>query len=792
MYTLFTHTNARRTLNVRRLVRVVRCAPHTTTSVRDDDDDGGTRRRRRRRRSRGYRARVGRSPAGFGSRSRRGIPVRGRVPTTKRLSVRGVDLATTTKVTMDDDEEDTATTREDDVVCEIACVSPMVIAAAVGTATKGIEEDATTKATTTTTTEAAPGRGEGSVGRAGEGIEATTTGRNGGGTDEDARERTNGAKRDDDDDEGEAREEKKISKRRRRKERHRARKKPGGTDARGVERAVVPNGDVAEDDDDVDDSREGLDPGEEPYVRFEHLFGAADKFATSSSRARGAQVEMYVQDYMERNVYGYAHVSVRTQKGRGRNVSRHVTMKRRTVGRGRPEDALDFPERAVADRTKPTAPPLQSLPMAFAMARGDKIAVATKPKMPTANVPATEKTAAKSPGGVKAKRGASLGGAPPHMTLRIPETIFDDGLHINEDDALMLNDDMVFWNALGDGVECTERGADTAARTVANMRAAREATQSPSVQSGETESPTCLNAAERRVHALERKLARVAAVAAQAKSASPDRPPRKPQSRASYEEHADDRGGLQAINARTHSPQFDDTANREMSSLEAAKKQRSNSGNRDAEREHATSAPSSLQVERLHEAIITLERRQQRMEIERAKHLEEMLHTQHEHRKRVETIIETYERKIELLSRGRAMSSAEFSPTQLHTPPVYHPHGEASRHHHTMMGGAFTAPHRERSGKDPREYTGDTYAPIPSHGYHDHHHNHNSPRLWAYDSFPSSYRPDERRTYSEPRRAGAFGSVLEREFESMEHALRRKNEVIASLSRELGSGGRWN
>ena len=720
----------------------------------------------------------------------RGTPVRGRVPMTKRLSVRGVDLATTTKATMDDDDEDTATTRTDDVVCEIACVSPMVIAAAVGTATKGIEEDATTKATTTTT-EAAPGRGEGSVGRAGEGIEATTTGRNGGGTDGDARERTNGAKRDDDD-QGEARQEKKISKRRRRKERHRARKKPGGTDARGVERAVVPNGDVAEDDDDVDDSREGLDPGEEPYVRFEHLFGAADKFATSSSRARGAQVEMYVQDYMERNVYGYAHVSVRTQKGRGRNVSRHVTMKRRTVGRGRPEDALDFPERAVADRAKPTAPPLQSLPMAFAMARGDKIAVVTKPTMPTANVPATEKTAAKSPGGAKAKRGASLGGAPPHMTLRIPETIFDDGLHINEDDALMLNDDMVFWNALGDGVECTERGADAAARTVANMRAAREATQSPSVQSGETESPTCLTAAERRVHALERKLARTAAVAAQAKSASPDRPPRKPQSRASYEEHADDRGGLQAINARTHSPQFDDTANREMSSLEAAKKQRSNSGNRDAEREHATSAPSSLQVERLHEAIITLERRQQRMEIERAKHLEEMLHTQHEHRKRVETIIETYERKIELLSRGRATSSAEFSPTQLHTPPVYHPHGEASRHHHTMMGGAFTAPHRERSGKDPREYTGDTYAPIPSHGYHDHHHNHNSPRLWSYDSFPSSYRPDERRTYSEPRRAGAFGSVLEREFESMEHALRRKNEVIASLSRELGSGGRWN
>ena len=551
-----------------------------------------------------------------------------------------------------------------------------------------------------------------------------------------------------------------------------------------VDKVVVP---------DDGDSRDGeLDAGEEPYVRFEHLFGAADKFAKSGSRARVAQVEMYVQDYMERNVYGYAHVSVRTKKGRGRNVSRDVTMKRRTVGRGRPEDALDFPER-VADKRTPTTPPLQSLPMAFAMARGDKIAVVAKPTTPM------KKTPIESPRRATAqpKRRASLGVAPTPLKLQIPETIFDDdGPDGGADEALMLNDDMVFWNALGDGVEHTEHGADAAARTVANMRAAREATQSPSVQSGETESPkstTCLNAVERRVHALELKLARAAAVA-QAKSASPSRPPRKSRSRASYEEHADDRGGLQAINPRAHSPQFDDTANREMSSLEAAAAKKQRSSRDDGEREHATSAPSSLQVERLNEAIITLERRQQRMEIERAKHLEEMLHMQHEHRKSVETIIETYERKIELLNRGRAMSSAEFSPTQLRTPPVYHPYprGEASRHHHShkMMGGAFTAPHHERSGKDPREYTGDTYAP-PTHGSHGYHHHH-LPRPGSYESFPSSYRPDDRRTYSEPRHGGAFGSVLEHELESMEHALRRKNEVIASLSRELGSGGHWN
>lgn len=689
----------------------------------------------------------------------------------------------------------------DDVVCEIACVSPMVIAAAVGTATKGIEEDAPASAPPTTLELGRTSGGFG-FGTVGEAVKAATMGDvaarriDDGGEGEGSRGRESGeggttrngegdagTKRDADADaDVEAR------KKKRKRLRRLSEKSPRGVVVGNesvvcVDKAVVP---------DDDECRDGLDPGEEPYVRFEHLFGAADKFAKSGSRARGAQVEMYVQDYMERNVYGYAHVSVRTKKGRGRNVSRDVTMQRRTVGRGRPEDALDFPERAVDKRT-PTTPPLQSLPMAFAMARGDKIAVVAKPATPT------KKTPAESPRRATAqpKRRASLGVAPTPLTLQIPETIFDDdGPDGGEDEALMLNDDMVFWNALGDGVEDTERGADAAARTVANMRAAREATQSPSVQSGETESPkstTCLNAVERRVHALELKLARAAAVT-QAKSASPSRPPRKSRSRASYEEHADDRGGLQAINPRAHSPQFDDTANREMSSLEAAVAKKHRSSRDDVEREHATSAPSSLQVERLNEAIITLERRQQRMEIERAKHLEEMLHMQHEHRKSVETIIETYERKIELLNRGRAMSSAEFSPTQLRTPPVYHPHprGEASRHHHShkMMGGAFTAPHHERSGKDPREYTGDTYAP-PMHGSHGYHHHH-LPRSGSYESFPSSYRPDDRRTYSEPRHGGAFGSVLERELESMEHALRRKNEVIASLSRELGSGGHWN
>lgn len=691
-----------------------------------------------------------------------------------------MDVATTTPTTSE--------RLSDDVVCEIACVSPMVIAAAVGTATKGIEEDAPASEPTPEL-----GRG-GGFGRVGDAVKATTMDvgarRIGGGMDagalggESGGETTrnaggeNGTTRDADVE---------AQKKRKRRRRQSEKPPPQGVVVRNesvrADKVVVP---------DDDDSRDELDPGEEPYVRFEHLFGAADKFVKSGSRARGAQVEMYVQDYMERNVYGYAHVSVRTKKGRGRNVSRDVTMKRRTVGRGRPEDALDFPER-VADKRTPTTPPLQSLPMAFAMARGDKIAVVAKPPTPAKKTPAESPRRATT----QPKPQASLGVAPPPLKLQIPETIFDDyGPDGGEDAALMLNDDMMFWDVLGGGVEHTERGADAAARTVANMCAAREATQSPSVQSGETESPksACLNAVERRVHALELKLAHAAAAAvAQAKSASPSRPPRKSRSRASFEEHADDRGGLQAINPRAHSPQFDDTANREMSSLEAAaKKQRSSRD--DGEREHATSAPSSLQVERLNEAIITLERRQQRMEIERAKHLDEMLHMQHEHRKSVETIIETYERKIELLKRGQAMSSAEFSPTQLRTPPVYHPYprGEASRHHHShkMMGGAFTAPHHERSGKDPREYTEDTYAP-PMHGSHGYHHHH-LPRHGSYESFPSSYRPDDRRTYSEPRHGGAFGSVLERELESLEHALRRKNEVIASLSRELGSGGHWN
>ena len=38
---------------------------------------------------------------------------------------------------------------------------------------------------------------------------------------------------------------------------------------------------------------------DEPYVRFEDLFGAKALFAKSNSRARGIQADMYIQDYLE-------------------------------------------------------------------------------------------------------------------------------------------------------------------------------------------------------------------------------------------------------------------------------------------------------------------------------------------------------------------------------------------------------------------------------------------------------------------------------------------------------------
>ena len=106
---------------------------------------------------------------------------------------------------------------------------------------------------------------------------------------------------------------------------------------------------------------------DEPYVRFEDLFGAKALFAKSNSRARGIQADMYVQDYLERKVYGYAHVSVKRKSRK-----KEVVMERRVVGVGRPEDALDF----AADENPACAarhPPLQSLPPAFSLARGDAI-----------------------------------------------------------------------------------------------------------------------------------------------------------------------------------------------------------------------------------------------------------------------------------------------------------------------------------------------------------------------------------------------------------------------------------
>ena len=44
--------------------------------------------------------------------------------------------------------------------------------------------------------------------------------------------------------------------------------------------------------------------------------GAKELFANSSSRARSAQADMYIQDYMERNVYGYAATRRQAQDAR--------------------------------------------------------------------------------------------------------------------------------------------------------------------------------------------------------------------------------------------------------------------------------------------------------------------------------------------------------------------------------------------------------------------------------------------------------------------------------------------
>jgi len=560
--------------------------------------------------------------------------------------------------------------------------------------------------------------------------------------------------------------------------------------------------------------RRGTEGGlDEPYARFEDLFGASELFSRSGSRLRASQVDMYVQDYMDRKVYGYSHVSVRRKLPRGRaRERREVEMERRTVGVGRPEDALEFglgedPKCAVRH------PPLQSLPACISMQRGEKgkdIAslpptfasrregvpkaqprtVVPVPKdpvekrkrtiekiekrqplskncsaadlthVPARNKPLTVADVAKqaaTPVRPKTALAASPSpkhrrGTTPSMCMDIPGTIFD-GDFIHDDDA-----DMVFWDALNNGLE---QPTPKRIRTTA-----KDGRQSPSCTSDKTASPKAaaqLSAVERRLRALETKFSTGEFHAERAKAPQPVAPP----------PYSDGNGSADRVSppdemmpttlhkstAKTSSPTFDDTA---RAGSEDKKQTLSSGGNKHAQ---ATSAPSQATAEEIHalkETILALQRRQDAYEIERCRYQDQMQELTRMHREStsaLESMIEAYE--------ARFRATAWMSPrTPLERSGAYErswPH-EPSRF---VSGREFpsTAPRPEAPGSSRRPHTADRLDPF------------------------------RRAPYTDPRdRASDVETLVDREMRYLERTLMRKNEVIASLAGELGQSkyDRWD
>ena len=493
-----------------------------------------------------------------------------------------------------------------------------------------------------------------------------------------------------------------------------------------------------------------VDEGE--YIRYKDMFGAEKKFARSNTRARAAQADMYVQDYLERKVYGYAHVSVRKTKGRGRGVKRVLTMQRTMVGAGRPEDLLDFE----GDGAKLTSMnPMQSLPTTFAMGKGtvaSKPAIAGKDKtngsikplrvhdfaplgtlkklrteMSSDNLalaPAANPAHAQADAFMRAlgkRPQPSFAGA---TSALMPGTIFDgsdwgDG------------DDMMFW--------------DTLIATPANQRRklnehpSRDRTQSPEAESpsartDETPSPTndlprdgqYISTVERRLRALEAKLLREEEEAPfTAKATSPESPTkmRRSYSQMTLEEHAADRGGFEVVNNRlsNRTRMRDDTARAAMT-RDGKRNSPKSSGLTDGAHETSSPAgPTRAELDRLNELVESIQRRQERIELEREKEFSHLADSYHEHTAKLENIIASYAAELDRCSPRVPPNSApspytpvdRFTtsgsgradrPDRFYGPPPYshlehrytdpgiEPRGEErhpSAHHHTRVHSAI-------------------------------------------------------------------------------------------------------
>lgn len=524
---------------------------------------------------------------------------------------------------------------------------------------------------------------------------------------------------------------------------------------------------------------------DEPYVRFEDLFGAKALFAKSNSRARGIQADMYIQDYLERKVYGYAHVSVKRKSRK-----KEVVMERRVVGVGRPEDALDF----AADENPACAarhPPLQSLPPAFSLARGDAIkaseflepptwiqrrgdleavaaATATKlsalsrkestadfkkaKKTPTvaevaerATTPirplkrAAEVLAAKglkaTPSPDRQKTPNPAPGMSPFSALKMPGTIFDSSDFLGD-----AHDDMLFWDALNDIDHPTHAATHrTTSAMPSKRRKAREATRSPSVRSDATGSPKSeakLTAVEKRLRDLEAKLSR-------------------------GEYHVSERVGAADAVPATRPMTFDDTAR-----AEASGKKRTLSGGSD-ERENATSVreqSTQSELQRLNDTILALVQRQDKYEIERHRHqkqMYELCQTHKEHTASLESIIAAYEKRFSAIS---PQTPRKWDGPPLSIPPRF-------ARDEPALSTPLEEFHAPRD--DPRAYN----SAGPAWG-----------RSSPTERFDRSFH--DQAPYSENKRnerSRDVEAILEREMRFLQESLARKNEVIASLASELGS-----
>ena len=533
---------------------------------------------------------------------------------------------------------------------------------------------------------------------------------------------------------------------------------------------------------------------DEPYARYEELFGAKELFAKSSSRARSAQADMYIQDYMERNVYGYAHASVKrkTRGGRGhRRGRREVTMERRVVGVGRPEDALDFDddeEPKCARRHEP----LQALPPSFTVARGDKVPdgeLLLKPTWmqrrahPAANDAnmkglevrtlkvkdsSTKKTQVgkqSEPKGLmtvadvahRARMEASplrkrfKDGAKTKLTetkssplrapslmgnLKMPGTIFDG------DD--FMHENVNFWETINDHLQLEHpEGLDVF------DEGARTRSPSPGFASDATGSPKPTNeqnTVDRRLRALEKKLLRG------------DFHKQSPMSeRRLANRSIPSREGNANANQRPKSKTIDDTAHNN----DGEHKKRSVSGGSDGH-QNATSLPeASVQAEMqsLKDTILALQRRQDEYEVERARHkkyLHDLSRMHQEHTKSLESIIDAYQVRLQTMSpqspraRDRIMSTARNT------------------------GTPRTAPRLEQRGYD--ELIGDHHAGLS-------------------DRFDRSMRA--RGPFSEPRhdtnRYHDYDAVVGRERQINREQAARHYEMIAELATECSNRhNRWN